>query len=126
MMTTLRPNDAGFYSYPAAGSQAGVVSETPNASESIIVTSITVSIATAAVAQGIIGFVLRDGVSGVGAIKWACTMAVLAGDSKQVALTGLQIEMTPGNIATLESNAAPVGTAQASCSMTWIRAGRIN
>jgi hypothetical protein len=79
--------------------------------------SITVSVAAVA-AQGIIRFNLRDGATGAGTVLWSCAMIVLAGDSRQVTLSGLNIFGSVNTAMTLESAAAPAATNFATVSLS--------
>lgn len=104
-LVTAGPGEWALDSQPAAATQA-TVTRAAVAAQRHVCRSISVSLAAVA-AQGIIRFNLRDGASGAGTVLWSTAMVVLAGDSKQVTISGLNIFGSVNTAMTLESSAAP-------------------
>lgn len=82
----------------------------------------SISFTLAAVAdQGVLTVVLRDGATGVGTVKWSLIIPGAAAKGGHVfSISGLNIPMTVGNAATLETTGAPAATNFASVAMTGI------
>lgn len=91
--------------YPAANTQATISSEAPNPADQIIVTGLSATLAGTG-ASAVVRAVLRDGAAGAGTIRASFALVIPAGGSAGVSLSGLCIAMTPGNVATLEFDAA--------------------
>jgi len=84
----------------AAGTASANVAAVANGRH--VCKGISVSVAAGAAAQPPIQAVLRDGATGVGAIKWSKTLSAPANQTASVDLTGLSIVGTLGNQMTLE------------------------
>lgn len=120
-MLVSSPGEWTAHDAPAAATMATATrAAAPGTSQ--VCRSITVSIATVA-AQAPLEFVLRDGATGVGAIRWRLKLSALAGDCKAVTISGLNIYGTGGNAMTLESVGAPAAGNFATVSMTGNIAG---
>lgn len=84
--------------------------------------SITASLVSTA-AQGQVDVLLRDGGSGAGTVLWSARFAGTAGNSYNIALTGLNIVGSDSTAMTLEFSAAPAatnfeGVALSGCNLT--------
>jgi hypothetical protein len=84
----------------AAGTASANVAAVANTRH--ICKGISASIAAGAAAQTPVTVVLRDGATGVGAIKWSKTLSAPTNGSASVDITGLSIVGTAGNQMTLE------------------------
>lgn len=90
---------------PATNLQA-TITRAANALGRHIITSITATLSGASAAGAVKSIFLRDGVSGAGPIIWSATVLNLAGDSKAISLTNLNIQGSKNTAMTLEFNAA--------------------
>ncbi len=102
------PGDSSLAAAPGVAVQASVTRAAVVGVRHVC-TSITASTDAGAAAGGTGGMlvVLRDGLTGVGAVLWNCLLQAPANDSKSIALSGLSIIGTLGNAMTLEFVAAP-------------------
>lgn len=105
---------------PAAAAQATIAKASGGAGIKNVCTSITVSLASAAVPTvGAVTFNLRDGATGAGTILWTTRLSLPAVSGQSVALSlPCWIEGTAATIMTLESSAAPAANVQATVAMT--------
>lgn len=126
----LSVNSSGALNIGALGSQQWSVNSVPAAATAPsaaqggvpdftnVVQTIAFSLAAVA-AQGVLTLVLRDGATGVGTVKWSLKVPpALAGTGFMFSISGLNIAMTVGNAATLETTGAPAATNFASVAMT--------
>lgn len=88
------------------GNTIATVTKAANADGRHVCKSITVGFA-GSTAGSPANVRLRDGATGVGTILWSCAMAHLAGDSKSINLSGLNIRGSKNTAMTLEFNAVP-------------------
>lgn len=79
--------------------------------------SITVTIAAVAI-QPPLEFVVRDGATGVDAVLWRGRLSCVAGDSRDLSISGLNIIGSANTAMTVESVAAPAATNFATVTMT--------
>lgn len=112
---------------PAAATVATIASEAPNLqNEQIVVQGISATVTSDAAAEsGALDVVLRDGATGVGAILRRWTLRANTGTVDKVVENGLNIAMTPGNVATLEFIAAGPGTSIERVNMNYFRTGTL-
>lgn len=115
-LVTAGPGEWALDSQPAAATQA-TVTRAAVAAQRHVCRSISVSVVGVA-AQPIIRFNLRDGATGAGTVLWSTAISVLAGDSKQVTISGLNIFGSVNTAMTLESAAAPAATNFAQVSLS--------
>lgn len=124
MNLSLPPPQTAVNHYPAVNVQATIASETPNASSQIIVTGLAATLSGTA-ASGSVRAVLRDGPTGSGTIRASFGMTIPAGGNAQVFLSGLSIAMTPGNVATLEFDAAGGASTQEAVTLIYTTNARL-
>lgn len=126
MTPIVEPLQTSVNHAPAQNTQATISSEAPNASDFIIVNSITVTLtAVATPPAGELQVVLRDGASGVGAIKWTAFMMVGANGMASIVANDLWLPMTVGNVATLEFTAAGGLTTRESVTLGYTVSNRL-
>lgn len=101
---------------PAAATQA-TITKAAVAGSRHVCDSITVTLAAGATAQTPIQVVLRDGVTGVGAILWSAKLAAPVNGLAVVQLTDLGIPGTSGSAMTLEFTGAGVAASEQAVSM---------
>jgi hypothetical protein len=125
MTPVMQPEQKSVNNAPAANTTATIGSEVPNqTSDRIMVTSLAAFLSVLATPPAApVQMVLRDGAAGVGTILWTGQLMAGVNGSDKLIATGLQIPMTPGNIATWESTGAGGATTQLSVSMTYFRTG---
>lgn len=95
---------------PAAAAQATATIAAPAAGKVLHVTEIMVTLAAGATAATPLSIVLRDGPATTGTVVKSWSIACPANGFASIFLTGLDIPMTQGNAATLESTAAGAAT----------------
>jgi len=121
------PAESAVNNFPAANAQATVASEAPNAAAFIVVTAIFVSLAAVATPPAApTQWVLRDGATGAGTIKLSGTLNCVANSGDHIELSGLNIQMSAGNVATLEFVAAGGATTQQGVAMTYYPSTRLS
>jgi hypothetical protein len=92
----------------AAGARATVTRAAGAAGVRHVCRSLAFSVSAAAAAQTVVNARVRDGATGAGTILWSATFVVLNGDSKQIALSGLNILGSAATAMTFEFDVAPV------------------
>ena len=111
------PGEWSVNHLPAVGVQA-TITRAGVAGRSHICRSITAAISAGAAVSAVSHIVLRDGVSGVGAILWGAVLNAPINYSDNIVISGLNIVGTSGNAMTLEFLAAGVATDTQSVSLT--------
>lgn len=116
-LLSANPGQWAIQQTPGSATQATITRAAGGAGVRHVCNSISISLLAVA-AQGQIIFNLRDGASGAGTILWSISVIALAGDSKQITISGLQIFGTANTAMTLESAAAPAATNFATVALT--------
>jgi hypothetical protein len=101
---------------PGAAAQA-TITKAAVAGVRHICDSITATIACSGTAQTPINVVLRDGLTGVGAILWSAKLAAPINGMADIELNGLSIPGTAGNAMTLEFTGAGAAATEQAVSM---------
>lgn len=102
---------------PTAAAQA-TITKTAVAGYRHVCDAITATLACGATAQTPIQVVLRDGLTGVGAVLWSAFLAAPVDGSGLICITGIGIPGTAGNAMTLEFTAAGVAASEEAVTMT--------
>ena len=106
---SMGPGEWAIENAPAAATQATATRAAAGAGHRNVLRSVTVSVGCVA-AQAPLGFVVRDGASGAGAILWRCLLGGAAGAVQCVTVSGLNIVGSVNTAMTVESLAAPAAT----------------
>lgn len=109
-LMTVAPFEQPLTHVPAVGTLATVVAPAPGAKNSIVIRSIVATL-RAGVAAEQVDLVIRDGLTGAGAIKWRASLACAASGFDRLVISGLWLAgFTKGGPVTVEFASAPTGT----------------
>lgn len=118
VIITTPPGNWTEISNPAANVLATITHAAGAGGEVHVCTGITATLAAGATASAIVNVFLRDGLTTAGTILWTGVMAVLAGDSKDISLSGLSIPGTADTAMTLEFSGAGGATTVENVTLT--------
>jgi hypothetical protein len=97
-----------IFSTPAAATAPSATVAAPGSPRRNVLRSLSGSISGVAAAQGMLTIVVRDGASGVGAIRWSVNVGpVLIGESQVFSFDNLYIAASNNTALTIEFTAAP-------------------
>lgn len=107
---TVKPFEKTLSNVPLVGVVATISTPTPtNPKAQIVLVGLQATLAAGAAAEKA-NVLIRDGATGVGAILKRVPLAAVISGSDRLTLSNITLPMTPGNVCTVEFEAAPSGT----------------